>query len=396
MKDDFPIFKNNKDLVYLDNAATTQKPFCVIEKEAEIYSRINSNVHRSCHKLSNLCTKELEKSREIVRDFINAQYSEEIIFTSGVTASLNIIALGFVEKYLKKNNEILITAFEHHSNFIPFQQVALKKGAKLSFIKTNKYGEICIEDLTKKLSKNTPFVVISHVSNVTGVLNDLKLIADIVHKNNSILIVDGAQGIAHLGMNVKYVDFYSFSAHKMYGPNGVGILYGKKEYLEEMNPVFFGGEMVEDVRKSFTTFAKLPLKLEAGTPNYVGNIAFATSIIYIKQHQEDFLKEKSLTNYLIMELNKRNNIEVYSDINNCHGVVSFNVKHIHPLDIALFLDSQNIAVRCGNHCAQLAMNELNVSGTVRVSLGIYNKKDDIAKFLEALDKSLKILRASND
>jgi len=387
---------NNKPLVYFDNGATMQKPKPVLDIMNEFYSQKNANVHRGVHYLSNVCTNACENARQIVADFINAQTSQEIIFTSGTTDAINLTAQTFCQKFIRKDDEILVSQMEHHSNFVPWQQLALRYGAKFEVFDITDNGELDIEDFTKKLNSKTKIVAVSHVSNALGTINPIKQIIKQAHSINIPVLIDGAQAVQHFKVDVQDldVDFYAFSGHKLYGPTGTGVLYGKNKWLEQLPPYRFGGEMVSKVFNSHTEFNTLPFKFEAGTPDYIGQIGLGEAIQYVRNIGFEDIEqhEKELIDYFTEKLSQFEDIFIYGNVQQKAGVVSFNVKNQHPFDIGVLLDKMGIAVRTGNHCAQPLLDRLGIQGTVRVSFAMYNTKDEIDYVIDSLWKILQMLK----
>lgn len=391
---DFPIldqFVNDEPLVYLDNAATTQKPQQVLDVLADYYQQDNANVHRGVHTLSERATVRYEAARQTVADFIHAKSSKEILFTRGTTTSLNWVAQ-FVREILQPDDEVIISVQEHHSNIIPWQQACQQTGAQLRYVYLRD-GEIDVEHLKSLLSSKTKFVSIAHISNVLGAIAPIKQIATLVHEVGAYLVVDGAQSTPHIAIDVQDldVDFFAFSGHKMLGPTGIGVLYGKEEILNQMSPVEFGGEMIDFVYEQSATWKELPWKFEAGTPNIVGAIGLAAAIDYLNQIGMDRVREheKELITYLWPKLKAIPGLTIYGsqDVAKRTGLVAFNLDHLHPHDVATALDYEGVAVRAGHHCAQPLLKYLQVPATVRASFYIYNTKADCDKLVEALIKT---------
>ncbi|MGT2866121.1 cysteine desulfurase [Streptococcus fryi] len=382
---------NDEPLVYLDNAATTQKPEQVLEAILSYYEKDNANVHRGVHTLAERATRAYEGAREKVRSFINAASTQEVIFTRGTTTSLNWVAQ-FAGQWLTPDDEVLISVMEHHSNIIPWQQVCQRTGAKLSYIGL-KDGQLDMADFESKLSSKTKIVSLAHVSNVLGCVNPIKEIAQRVHDVGAYLVVDGAQSTPHLTIDVQELDcdFFAFSGHKMLGPTGIGVLYGKKELLEQMDPVEFGGEMIEFVFEQEATWKSLPWKLEAGTPNIAGAIGLGAAIDYLTDFGMDKVRQhdQELVSYLLPKLQELDGVTVYgSAFSEGHaGVISFNIDGLHPHDVATALDYEGIAVRAGHHCAQPLMRYLEVNATLRASLYLYNTKADCDRLIDAIHKT---------
>lgn len=391
---DFPIldqFVNDEPLVYLDNAATTQKPQQVLDVLADYYQQDNANVHRGVHTLSERATARYEAARQTVADFIHAKSSKEILFTRGTTTSLNWVAQ-FAREILQPDDEVIISVQEHHSNIIPWQQACQQTGAHLLYVYLRD-GEIDVEHLKSLLSSKTKFVSIAHISNVLGAIAPIKQIATLVHEVGAYLVVDGAQSAPHIAIDVHdlNVDFFAFSGHKMLGPTGIGVLYGKEEILNQMSPVEFGGEMIDFVYEQSATWKELPWKFEAGTPNIAGAIGLAAAIDYLNQIGMDRVREheEELITYLWPKLKAIPGLTIYGsqDVTKRTGLVAFNLDHLHPHDVATALDYEGVAVRAGHHCAQPLLKYLQVPATVRASFYIYNTKADCDKLVEALIKT---------
>lgn len=397
IRKDFPILKkkiNGIPLIYFDNAATSQTPSCVIDSITNYYTNYNSNIHRGVHSLSEEATEAYEGSRENIRRHFNAKYSEEIIFTSGTTHSLNIISNGF-ENLLGASDEIIVSGLEHHSNIVPWQMMAKKNKAKLKVIPIDDNGELKLDEFKKIISTNTKLVFVNHVSNTLGIINPIEEIIKISHENNALVVIDGAQSAAHFKVDIQKldIDFYTASAHKLCGPTGVGFLYGKKELLEKINPFMGGGEMISDVTFEETTYADLPHKFEAGTPNISGVIAFGVAIDYMNKIGFDNIEkyEIDLLNYATKKLKKIEGLKIYGDVINKTSVISFNILGIHPYDLGSILDKYGIAVRTGQHCTQPIMDHFKISGTVRISLSFINTFEEIDILFNALTKAKSML-----
>jgi len=395
----FPILNQkiyNKPLVYFDNAATTQKPQSVIDTMNEFYTMWNSNVHRGVHYLSNYCTDACEQARKTVADFIGANSEKEVIFTQGTTDSVNIIADTFCRKYLKGGDEVLVSQVEHHSNFVPWQQAAKYHNAKFVVFDMLPDGRINIEDFKSKLSDKTKIVAVNHVSNALGTINPIKEIIDIAHKMNIPVFVDGAQAIHHIKLDVREldVDFYAFSGHKMYGPTGIGVLYGKEKWLEDIPPYRFGGEMIGRVYNTHTTFNELPFKFEAGTPNYIGQIGLGKAVEFINEIGINTISEaeQTLLNHATEKLSAIEGITIYGTAKEKTGIISFLVDGTHPFDIGIILDKYGIATRTGHHCAQPLFDRIGITGTIRASFAVYNTIAEIDYFIESLNKTIKMFR----
>ena len=394
LRRDFPILDqivNDEPLVYLDNAATTQKPTQILEAIAAYYEKDNANVHRGVHTLAERATAAYEAARERVRSFIHAASTKEVLFTRGTTTSLNWVAR-YAENVLQPGDEVLISVMEHHSNIIPWQEACKKTGARLIYAYL-KDGMLDLADFRSKLTEKTRFVALAHVSNVLGVVNPIKEIAELVHQANALLVVDGAQSVPHMKIDVQDldVDFFAFSGHKMLGPTGIGVLYGKEELLERMSPVEFGGEMIDFVYEQEATWKELPWKFEAGTPNIAGAIGLAVAIDYLDKIGMETVHqyEQELIAYVFPKLQAVEGLTIYGseDLTQRSGVISFNLAGLHPHDVATALDYEGVAVRAGHHCAQPLLSYLGVAATVRASFYLYNTKADCDKLVEALQKT---------
>lgn len=392
---DFPILEqqvNGKRLAYLDSTATSQKPKQVIDALSDYYERYNSNVHRGVHTLGSLATDGYEGARETVRRFIHAKYFEEIIFTRGTTAAINMIAHSYGDANVGEGDEIVVTQMEHHANLVPWQQLAKRQGATLKFIPMAEDGTITLEAVRETVSERTKIVAIAHVSNVLGTINDIKAIAEIAHEHGAIISVDGAQSVPHMKVDVQdlNVDFYSFSGHKMLGPTGIGVLYGKREHLNQMEPTEFGGDMIDFVDLYDSTWTDLPTKFEAGTPLIAQAIGLQVAIEYIESIGFDAIHEheQALTTYAYEQMSQIEGIDIYGPSKDKRaGIITFNLKDVHPHDVATALDTEGVAVRAGHHCAQPLMKWLNVSSTARASFYIYNTKEDIDQLVEGLKQT---------
>lgn len=394
IRKDFPILDqvvNDEPLVYLDNAATTQKPQQVLDVLADYYQKDNANVHRGVHTLSERATARYEAARQKVADFIQAKSSKEILFTRGTTTGLNWVAQ-FAKEILQPDQEVIISVQEHHSNIIPWQQACQQTGAKLRYV-TLKDGELDMDHLRSLLSSKTQFVSLAHVSNVLGSVAPIGEIAELVHQVGAYLVVDGAQSVPHMTVNVQEldVDFYAFSGHKMLGPTGIGVLYGKEELLNLMSPVEFGGEMIDFVYEQSATWKELPWKFEAGTPNIAGAIGLGAAIDYLTEIGMDAIQvhEAELVDYVFPKLQAIPGLTIYGsqDLSKRTGVIAFNLDDLHPHDVATALDYEGVAVRAGHHCAQPLLRYLQVPATVRASFYIYNTKADCDKLVEAIIKT---------
>ena len=394
-KDDFPILKNRK-ISYLDSGATTQKPQSVIMQIEEFYKNFNANPHRGAYSLSIEATEKYENVRAKIAKFINAKHTEEIIFSKNASESLNLIAYSYGLENLKNDDEVVISIMEHHSNLVPWQYVTKKTNSKLKYMYINDEYELSKEEIEAKITDNTKIVGITHVSNVLGTINNVKEIIKYAHKKGAVVIVDASQSIPHMKIDVQDLDadFLVFSGHKMFAPLGIGVLYGKREMLNKMSPFLMGGDMIEYVYEQDTTFAPLPNKFEAGTQNVEGVIGLGAAIDYIEKIGYEKIQEveNSVTNYAIEELSKLDFIKLYVTKNskNHSSVISFNIKGVHPHDVASILDSNGVCVRSGNHCAQPLLRYLGVDSTCRASFSIYNTKEDVDNLVEALKKSYKM------
>jgi cysteine desulfurase / selenocysteine lyase len=387
-KKKFPIF-DKSDLIYLDNAATTHKPSIVLDTVNKLYKEANANVHRAIYDLGNKSTKLYEDSRKKVSDFINAFSEKEIIFTSGTTESLNLLAYS-LSKTLKKGDEILISEMEHHSNIVPWQIIAKNTGATLNYIPVNGAGELNLSNHEDYFKSNTKIVSITHMSNVLGTINPLKLLAKMAHEVGALFIVDGAQGVPHMNVDLKDIDcdFYVFSGHKMLAPTGIGVLWGKYSLLNDMEPFMGGGEMIDKVTLKESTWNEVPYKFEAGTPNFAQAVGLGSAIDYLSEIDINSVAEheSKLTQYALNKLKKINNIKIHGSSENRGGVISFNIIGLHSHDLAQFLNEENIAIRVGHHCAQPLLDNLGETSIARISFYLYNDESDIEKFCKALTK----------
>ncbi len=397
IKKDFPILEqkvNGKNLVYLDSAATTQKPKEVINSLNNYYKETNSNIHRGVHTLSQKATEKYEKARVMIANFIDATSSKEIIFVRGATEAVNLVASSYVKPLLMENDEIIISQMEHHANIVPWQMVCEEKKAKLKIIPIDENGELIINKFNELINKKTKFISLNHVSNSLGTINPIKKIIDMAHQKNIKIMIDGAQAVQHLEISMKDIDadFYCFSGHKMYAPTGIGILYGKKELLEQMPPYQGGGDMIKSVTFEKTTYNDIPNRFEAGTPNISGAIALGKAIEYINKigisninkHEEDLL------NYATSKLKKINKVKIIGEAKEKAAVISFIIEGIHPHDIGTIMDSHGIAIRAGHHCTQPIMDFYNVPATARASFAIYNTKEDVDELVKAIEKCIKV------
>ena len=394
---DFPILSqkvNGKPLVYFDNGATSQKPQVVIDAISKYYSEINANIHRGVHTLSQLATDAYEVSRNTIQNHLNAKHNHEIIFTSGTTFGINLVANGFAS-LLKAGDEVMVSALEHHSNIVPWQFLCEKTGAKLVVIPMNEKGELILSEFDKLLSEKTKIVTVNHISNALGTVNPIEYIIKKAHGVGAAVLIDGAQATPHLRPDVQALDcdFYVFSGHKVCGPTGVGILYGKEEWLRKLPPYQGGGEMIAEVTFEKTTYADLPHKFEAGTPNIEGGIVLGTAIDYMNAIGFDNIAayEQELLDYGTKRLQEIEGLTIYGTSENKASVISFNIEGIHPYDIGTIIDKLGIAVRTGHHCAQPIMNFFNIPGTIRASFAFYNTKEEIDIFVEAVKKAQMML-----
>ena len=397
IRKDFPILKkqiNGKQLIYFDNAATSQTPTCVINSISNYYNNYNSNIHRGVHSLSEEATEAYEKARGKIQIHFNAKHKEEIIFTSGTTHSINIVSNGFLD-LIGEDDEIIVSGLEHHSNIVPWQMMCKKTNSKLKVIPLDKNGELDLKEFKNLVSKKTKLVFLNHVSNALGIINPIEEIIQISHSYNALVLIDGAQSAAHFKIDLQKlnVDFFTASAHKLCGPTGVGFLYGKKELLEKIEPFMGGGEMISDVTFEKTTYAEIPHKFEAGTPNISGVIAFGVALDYmnnlgfenIRQYEDKLLK------YATEKLKEIDGLIIYGDVKNKTSVISFNISGIHSYDIGSILDKYGVAVRTGQHCAQPIMDHFDIPGTVRVSLSFINTFKEIDILQEAIIKAKSML-----
>ncbi len=398
-RDDFPILKREiykHRLVYLDNGATTQKPQVVLDRIMQSYTSENSNIHRGVHHLSAIATEAHENARQRVARFIGADSSDEIIFTRGTTESINLVARTWIEEFCTEGDEIVITQMEHHSNIVPWQMAAQRKGLRLRVAPINEEGELILPELEKLLNPRTRLVAVAHVSNVLGTVNPIAEIADMTHRHNALLLVDGAQAIAHQVVDVKSLgaDFYAFSGHKVYAPNGIGVLWGKRDILDSMPPFHGGGEMIERVTFEHTTYNRLPYKFEASTPDYVGSVALATAFDYLESigREEIAQYEQELLRYATERLERIEGLRIIGRAKEKDAVISFVVDGVHPYDIGTMLDKLGIAVRTGHHCAEPLIDHYGIPGTVRASFSFYNTKNEIDYLIASLTRVLDILR----
>ena len=397
IKKEFPIFNNkvhNNDLVYLDSANSSQKPLVVVDRIYDFYTKEFSNVGRSVHYLAVAATNLYENTRNSVQKYINAKDRNEIVFTKGATEAINLVANTFGQKYLKEGDEVLLTELEHHSNYVPWHYLRKSKGVKIEFADSNDNGEITIENIEKKITPKTKIIAVTHLSNVTGAILPIKEITQLAHSKNIPVLVDGCQGAPHLRLDMQELDcdFYAISCHKMYGPTGLGILYAKKKWLEELPPYQGGGGMIGEVKKDNITYGDLPNKYEAGTMQTAQVIAFDESIKFLNKIGIDNIMkhENELINYANEILRKNNSVKVIGNPRNKGGVISFTIDGIHAHDIATILDEDGVAIRAGHHCCQILHDKLGLPATARASLGVYNTKDDLDQLNSSINKCKKI------
>ena len=400
IRQDFPILQRQvygRPLVYLDNGATTQKPRCVVEAMTEEYYNVNANVHRGVHFLSQKATDLHEQSRETVRRFLNANSVNEIIFTRGTTESMNLVASCFSEAFMQEGDEVIISTLEHHSNIVPWQLVQNRKGIKLRVIPITDEGNICLDEYEKLFTKRTRIVSVAHVSNVLGTINPVKEMIEIAHAHGVPVLIDGAQSTPHMAVDVQQLDcdFFAFSGHKMYGPTGVGVLYGREKWLDRLPPYMGGGEMIKRVSFEQTTFNELPYKFEAGTPDYIATTGLAQAIDYVGQLGMDNIEahERDLAQYAVSRLQQIPGMHLYGPMAygaEGAGPLSFNVEGIHHLDMGTLLDRLGVAVRTGHHCAEPLMHRLGVDGTVRASFGLYNTRAEIDVLASSIERVCKM------
>ena len=397
VKSQFPIFKNKingKPLIYLDSANSSQKPGRVIDRISKFYSKEFSNIGRSIHTLAVTATNRFEETRDLVKKYINAKSREEIIFTKNATEGMNLVASTYGEKFINKGDEILITELEHHSNYVPWHFLRQKKGAVIKFAKCNDKGEVEIDEIKKLITEKTKIIGITHLSNVTGAILPVKKIVDLAQTKKIPVLVDGCQGAPHLKLDMQELgcDFYAMSCHKMYGPTGVGILYAKKKWADQLPPYQGGGGMIQEVKKDNITFPGSPTKYEAGTLQTAEVVGFSESIRFIQDVgiKNIMQHEKEITEYGLQELKKNNSVKIIGDPKNRGSIISFTIKGIHPHDIATILDEDGVAIRAGHHCCQILHEKMGVNATARVSLGVYNSKEDIDALSNAIKKCHKI------
>tara|TARA_B100001250_G_scaffold96492_1_gene80747 strand:+ start:1292 stop:2506 length:1215 start_codon:yes stop_codon:yes gene_type:complete len=399
IKSDFPILNqkiNGHDLVYLDNAATTQKPKVVIDTINDYYRKTNSNIHRGVHTLSQRATEHYENARTKIANFINSESEKEIIFVRGATEAINLVANSYVRPLLNQDDEIIVSQMEHHANIVPWQMICKEIGAKLIILPMNQKGELIVNELENIINKKTRFIAINHVSNSLGTVNSIEDIVRIAHENNIKILVDGAQAIQHIPINMEKInaDFYCFSGHKIYAPSGIGILYGKKKLLDEMLPYQGGGDMIKSVTFEKTIYNDVPNKFEAGTPNISGAIALGAAIDYITNLGiKNIAKhETELLEYATEEINKINGVRIIGNAENKASVLSFVIDNVHPHDVGTIMDAEGVAIRAGNHCNQPVMDFYSIPATARASFAIYNTKEDVDKLIAAITKTIEVFR----
>ena len=397
IKSDFPTLNqkiNGNDLVYLDNAATTQKPNSVINSVNEYYKKTNSNIHRGVHTLSQEATEKYENARMKIAKFINSTTEKEIIFVRGATEAINLVANSYVRPLLQPNDQIIITEMEHHANIVPWQIVCKEKEAELKILPMNNKGELIVDELEKIITNKTKFMAINHVSNSLGTINDVRKIVEIAHKHNIRILIDGAQAVQHIPIDVKEIDadFYCFSGHKIYAPTGIGILYGKKKILDEMPPYQGGGDMIKSVTFEKTIYNDVPNKFEAGTPNISGAIGLGTAIDYIQDIGIDNIAkhESDLLNYATEKIKEIKGVKIIGNAKDKASVLSFTMENIHPHDIGTIMDSHGVAIRAGNHCTQPVMDFYSIPATARASFAIYNDKTDVDKLISSVKKTMEV------
>jgi cysteine desulfurase/selenocysteine lyase len=390
---DFPILNqqvHGKPLVYFDNGATTQKPTCVLDTIGYFYNQVNSNIHRGVHKLSDESTRAYEEAREVVREFINAKSTKEVVFTSGTTASINLVAFSFGETFISEGDEVIVSEMEHHSNIVPWQLMCERKKATLKVLPFDDNGELEVSKLDELITDRTKILSVTHVSNSLGTVNPIKEIIAKAHSHNVKVLIDGAQGIKHGVVDVQALDadFYVFSGHKLYGPTGIGVLYGKEELLDQLPPWQGGGDMIATVSFTKTTYNELPFKFEAGTANYIGAAAMATAIKYYQSVGIDnaLCYETELIEYATQQLLAIDGVKIYGTANEKASIISFMVGDIHPYDTGMILDKMGIAVRTGTHCTEPVMAHFGIDGTVRASMAFYNTPDEIDKLVEGVKR----------
>lgn len=399
IREEFPILSREiygKPLVYLDNGATAQKPRCVIERVAELYRTENANIHRGVHYLSERCTMLYEDARRTVAEALGTPDSGEVIFTAGATAAINTVAYSFCEKFLAEGDNVVVSEMEHHSNIVPWQMMCERKGAELRVLPFDDEGRLCVERVDALLNERTKVVAVTQASNTLGTMPNLRPIIDKAHAVGAVVMVDGCQGFVHSEVNVKGLDcdFYAFSSHKLYGPNGVGVLYGKRRWLEEMPPFLGGGDMVRKVTFEKTTYADLPLKFEAGTANYIDAIGLAEAIKFLRtlDRKEVLAHEKALLDYATEELSKIDGLRIYGTTPDKCSIVSFNVEGVHNFDLGSVLDRSGVAIRTGAHCADPVMAHYGVQGMARASFAMYNTAEEVDALVAGVKKAVRMLK----
>tara|TARA_B100000676_G_scaffold161926_1_gene159314 strand:+ start:6059 stop:7270 length:1212 start_codon:yes stop_codon:yes gene_type:complete len=397
IKSDFPTLSqkvNGKELVYLDNAATTQKPEAVIKAIERYYKESNANIHRGVHALSQKATELYEKARENISTFINSESEKQIIFVRGATEAINLVANSYVRPLLNQGDEIIISQMEHHANIVPWQLICDEKKAKLKILPMNQKGELILDNLETIISKKTKFMAINHVSNSLGTINPADEIVKVAHQHNIKILVDGAQAVQHIPIDIQNIgaDFYCFSGHKLYGPTGIGILYGKKQLLDEMPPYQGGGDMIKSVTFDRTTYNNVPHKFEAGTPNISGVIGLSAAVDYVKEIgiEEISKHESELLEYASEELRKIDDVDIIGNAEDKASVISFVIKNIHPHDIGTIMDSDGVAIRAGKHCTDPVMDFYCIPATARASFAAYNNKDDVDKLIKSVKKAIEV------
>ena len=397
IKDDFPILSqqiNNKPLIYLDNASTTQKPSSVIEKIANYYNNTNSNIHRGVHYLSQKSTEEYENSRMKIHKFIGSNSSKEIVFVKGTTEAINLVANSYVKPLLSKGDNVIISQMEHHANIVPWQMITKEKQSEIRIIPMDKNGDLILDKVDDLIDKNTKFISVNHVSNTLGTINPIEKLIAKAHEHNIRIMIDGAQAVQHMRVNVREMnaDFYCFSGHKMYGPTGIGILYGKQEILENMQPYQGGGDMIKSVTFEKTIYNDIPNRFEAGTPNIAGAIGLGEAIDFIESITIEKIEqlEMELLHYATKRINSIEDVTIIGNSNKKASVISFVIDNIHPHDIGTIMDKLGIAIRAGHHCTQPIMDFYKIPATARASFAIYNTKEDIDKLVEAIEKTKEV------
>jgi len=397
IKDDFPILSqqiNDKPLIYLDNASTTQKPSSVIEKIENYYKKTNSNIHRGVHYLSQKSTEEYESSRIKIHKFIGSNSSKEIVFVKGTTEAINLVANSYVKPLLSKGDNVIISQMEHHANIVPWQMITKEKQSEIRIIPMDKNGDLILDKVDELIDKNTKFISVNHVSNTLGTINPIEKLIAKAHDNNIRIMIDGAQAIQHMRVNVKEMnaDFYCFSGHKMYGPTGIGILYGKQEILENMQPYQGGGDMIKSVTFEKTIYNDIPNRFEAGTPNIVGAIGLGEAIDFIQSITIEKIEkqEMELLDYATKRINSIKDVKIIGNSNKKASVISFVIDDVHPHDIGTIMDKLGIAIRAGHHCTQPIMDFYEIPATARASFAIYNTKEDVDKLVEAIEKTKEV------